>query len=303
MAKKNRNDTLDWLAYLPIRALVSLTGIMPYRLRLATSGAIGQGIVLSSSRFRERVRLNLGHVFPDMTEDRKRQIMRETGDTFGRTFMEILHMKKFRAHNAIVPPSGSAAEALLEAAGSGKGAVIVSGHFGNWEGCRLWLMQNGFECAGVYRPTPNPYIDRIYGSGLEDNGKPMFKKGPRGMRGLVSHLAKGNIVALLVDQYDDRAEPLDFVGQPAPTSLFAPQLALKYGVPLIPMFSHRLDDGERVQVEVDPPIPHTDAKQMMQAVNDALAARIRARPGQYYWLHRRWSKTLGAPKTQEPEAA
>ena len=31
---------------------------------------------------------------------------------------------------------------------------------------------------------------------------------------------------------------------------------------------------------------------MTQAAADSLAARIRARPEQYYWLHRRWVKTF-----------
>ncbi len=31
---------------------------------------------------------------------------------------------------------------------------------------------------------------------------------------------------------------------------------------------------------------------MTQAAADSLAARVRATPGQYYWLHRRWTKTF-----------
>jgi lauroyl/myristoyl acyltransferase len=31
---------------------------------------------------------------------------------------------------------------------------------------------------------------------------------------------------------------------------------------------------------------------MTQAAADSLAARVRATPGQYYWLHRRWVKDL-----------
>jgi Kdo2-lipid IVA lauroyltransferase/acyltransferase len=46
------------------------------------------------------------------------------------------------------------------------------------------------------------------------------------------------------------------------------------------------------------PPPLSTPEAMMQAVNDALAEQVRARPGQYYWLHRRWSKSL--PGLAEP---
>ncbi|WP_424934203.1 lysophospholipid acyltransferase family protein [Amaricoccus macauensis] len=292
MAKKNRNDLADRLAYLPVRALVALTGAMPRNLRLATGGAIGRSIVRGNGRLRDRAERNLAYVFPDLSAEDRCRIAIETGDTFGRTFLEILHMRDFQKNSTILPPSGEGAQAIIEAGRNGTGAILVSGHFGQWEAARKWIRQQGIDCAGVYRPTENPYINRIYSEGLEEGGSPMFAKGPRGMRGLVSHLAKGNVVSLLVDQYDHRATSLDFVGRPAPTSLFAPQLALKYGVPLVPIFGYRLADRRTIQVETDPPIPHTTASEMMQAVNDALAARIRAHPGQYYWLHRRWSKSL-----------
>jgi Kdo2-lipid IVA lauroyltransferase/acyltransferase len=299
MVKKNRNDLADRLTALPVRALMGVTGVLPYKARLAVGGAIGRSILRSNRRLRERIDQNLAYVLPELSADERRRIGRETGDTFGRTFLEILHMEDFQRRNPILGPSGPGADAVLEAARTRTGIVAVSGHFGQWEACRTWMKAQGAECAGVYRPTENPYLNEVYSHGLGVSGTPMFAKGPRGMRGLVAHLAKGNVVALLVDQYDHRATPLDFVGRPAPTSLFAAQLALKYKVPLVPMFARRLEDGERVQVEADPPVALGTAEAMMQAVNDALAARIRACPGQYYWLHRRWSKSLPGP---EPSA-
>jgi Kdo2-lipid IVA lauroyltransferase/acyltransferase len=301
MAKKNRNDLLDRLACIPVRGLVGLAGAMPYRARLSLAGYLGRTIVVRNTRLKMRIDRNLAHVFPAMSPDERKRVLMQTGDTFGRTFLEILRNKDFLAHGAVAGPSGPGAQAILDAAAAGKGAIAVSGHFGQWEGCRAWMKAHGINCAGVYRPTENPHLNEIYRQGLSIGGSPIFAKGPRGMRGLVAHLAKGNLVSLLIDQYDHRAAPLDFVGRPAPTSLFAAQLARKYDVPLVPMFAWRLDDGEHVQVEADPPVPHGDESDMMQAVNDALAARIRAHPGQYYWLHRRWSKSL--PDAGEAEVA
>ena len=42
------------------------------------------------------------------------------------------------------------------------------------------------------------------------------------------------------------------------------------------------------EIATEVPVPHSDARTMMQAVSDSLAARVRAHPEQYFWIHRRW---------------
>ena len=68
------------------------------------------------------------------------------------------------------------------------------------------------------------------------------------------------------------------------------ELALKYGVPMIPVYGTRQPDGLHVAVDFEAPIPPTTAAEMTQAAADSLAARVRARPEQYFWLHQRWVK-------------
>jgi KDO2-lipid IV(A) lauroyltransferase len=59
---------------------------------------------------------------------------------------------------------------------------------------------------------------------------------------------------------------------------------------MIPAYSTRQADGLHVAIEFEPPIPRTTPLEMTQAAADSLAARVRAKPEQYYWLHRRWVK-------------
>ncbi len=131
----------------------------------------------------------------------------------------------------------------------------------------------------------------------------MFEKGGRGLRGLIAHLNRGGRVAILTDQFDRRAALFDFLGKPAPTVTIAADLALKIGAPLIPGYGIREADGLHVAVHLEAPVPHTTAAEMTQAVNDSLAARVRAHPGQYLWLHRRWTKDLPDPDEAAPPPA
>jgi KDO2-lipid IV(A) lauroyltransferase len=110
------------------------------------------------------------------------------------------------------------------------------------------------------------------------------------MRELVRHLKSGGIVAVLLDQYVQGGTPIDFLGHPAPTGLTIAELALKFKVPMIPAYGTREPDGLHVAIDFEAPLPPTTALAMTQAAATSLGARVRAKPEQYYWLHRRWVK-------------
>lgn len=279
--------------YLLFRALRGLSALLPYERRPAAGARLMRGLLRTSGRLGARIDGNLRLVMPELDADARARIRDATAENFGRTFTEILNNPDFHASGMWAPPEpGPGVEAIRSAAAARTGAVLVTGHFGQWEAGRAWMKSEGIVCSGVYRAIDNPKINGIYVRNLEFGGSPVFPKSGRGIRALVAHVARGGIVAILTDQYQHRAAPLDFLGQPAPTALLPAELALKFDLPLIPIYGIRRPDGAHVDVVVEPPIPRGTASEMMQAANDSLAARIRAHPGQYYWLHRRWTKTL-----------
>lgn len=298
---RRRGPVLDALGFLPPAAAIGISALLPYPARLAFGGWLGRTIVRASPKLRRRVEANLAYVMPELTAEERARISRGVGDTFGRTFVEILNNRAFHARRSWSGPTGPGVAAIEAAAREGTGAVLVTGHFGQWEGARAWMTSRGINCAGVYRPTDNPHLNRIYLRNLEAGGTPIFPKGAQGVRGIVRHVSRGGIVAILTDQYDRRASRYDFLGKPAPTSSIPAELALKFKAPLIPIYGVRAPDGAGVSVEAEAPIPHTTAAEMTQAVNDSLAARVRAHPEQYYWLHRRWEKRLPGLTEGRPE--
>lgn len=295
MARK-RTRLGQALGFVPSALALGVARLLPYRARVAFGGWLGRALVLGLPRFRNRVEANLAYVMPELDAAGRRAIAREVGDNFGRTFVEIFSMEDFQRHAVWTGPTGPGAEALAAAARNRTGAVVVTGHIGQWEAGRAWLKAIDAEAAGVYRPLNNAPLDRIYVRQLEIGGRPMFPKGGRGLRGLMAHLGKGGVAALLTDQYDRRAVRIDFLGRPAPTVTIAADLALKFGVPLFPAYGVRDPDGRHVAVVIEAPIPHTTPAEMTRAFSDSLAARVRANPGQYLWLHQRWAKGLPRPK-------
>jgi KDO2-lipid IV(A) lauroyltransferase len=92
---------------------------------------------------------------------------------------------------------------------------------------------------------------------------------------------------LLFDIYA-RGARLPFLGQNAKTSLSSAELALRYNALIIPFFGIRQPDGLSFKIELDAPIPHTKPSEMVIAMNQALEARIKDHPHQWFWFHRRF---------------
>ena len=112
-------------------------------------------------------------------------------------------------------------------------------------------------------------------------------------------------MAILLDQYVLDGAPIEFLGHPAPTGTAIAALAARFGVPMIPAYGTRAADGVEIAIDFEAPIAPGSAEAMTQAAADSLSARVRARPGQYYWLHRRWVKRFGSrdPAVLEPKPA
>lgn len=227
-------------------------------------------------------------VFPDMKRSDRIKLGQAMGWHMGRTLFEIYHNAEFHTQHQKFKVSGPGLDALKEAQANGKGVIIVSGHFGQWEAVRAVIKIHGFESGAVYRPNKNRHYERRIRAGIEAGGNPILATGRVGTRALVRHLRGGGIMSILLDEKYAEGERLPFLGHDALTSLSAAQLALKYDLPMIPAYGIRTEDGNVFQVVFEAPIAHTDSVTMTRAFNDSLSDRIIANPEQWYWLLRRW---------------
>ena len=110
----------------------------------------------------------------------------------------------------------------------------------------------------------------------------------RARRDLSVTLKAGGHLGLLHDQKVAGGALIDFLGQPAQTAVSAAELALRYKAELIAFYATRGADGLSFSIEMEAPVPHTDPISMTTALTRSLEARVRAHPGQWFWIHRRW---------------
>jgi KDO2-lipid IV(A) lauroyltransferase len=168
-------------------------------------------------------------------------------------------------------------------------------------------MASAIVGAGVpvqisYRPANNPYFDkRVVEARARYGVTSLAPKGAGGAREIIRALARGESVAMLIDQKFNAGVAAPLFGHMAHTSPGPVRLGRRFGGKVTPMAVERLN-GARFRVTFYDPIelPHTDDVEAdteigVRQLNAFLEARIRARPHEWFWTHRRWPKSMYAP--------
>ncbi len=276
------------LRYLPLWSMLTVYRWRAFDARARALGTATGAVMRWFPPAFRRCDRDIRRVFPDMPRRRRRILARDMGRNMGRTLFEIYHAAEFQTRQDRFTVSGPGLDALVAARAAGTGALVVSGHFGQWDAVRAVLKARGMETGAVYRRQANRHYQRRLLAGIEQGGLPILETGRAGTANLVRHLRGGGFAAILLDEKYAGGEPVTFLGHPALTSVAAARLALKYGLPMIPAYGTRIGDGTSFAVEFEAPIPHGDPLEMTRAANASLEARVRARPDQWYWLLRRW---------------
>ncbi|MBL3574762.1 lauroyl acyltransferase [Rhodovulum sulfidophilum] len=290
MGKRNKPSRRlgDWLTDRVARLLIATALALPYERRVPFGGWVTRRLIAPIAGYRDRAEANLAMIWPDMPAPRRRRIADQVADNAGRTLIENYSTEAFLARMAGTEPKGPGLAALAAARQEGRPAILVTGHFGNYEAARAALVARGYEIGGLYRPMANPFFNAHYVRTMEAFGGPVFPQGRRGTTGFVRHLRSGGMLVLLTDQHARRGAELHFMGHPALTALSAAELALRYDAELIPFYATRCPDGLSFEIEIEAPVARATPREMMQALNDSLEARVRRHPEQWFWIHRRW---------------
>lgn len=257
----------------------------------ALGGFIGRNI-FARTRVTQRARENLVRAFPEKSKAEIDAILRGMWDNLGRTVAEYAHLDKFDLYGA--DPRIQAEHVEVAEKLRGKAALLVSGHFANWE--IMGIAANRFGLAGaiVYRPPNNPYVDRYIAKARAKKGYADQISKHNGAKRIFSLLRGGKAILLLADQKTNEGIPVPFFGRDAMTTPVPAMLALKLNLPVVFASNQRLG-GARFRVTMHPQLEFTpsgdiraDTKALTAAINQRLEEMVRADPSQWLWIHRRW---------------
>jgi KDO2-lipid IV(A) lauroyltransferase len=270
----------------------ALIRALPVEAASSLGGWLGRTIGPLTRQHRAASR-NLRLAFPDLDEPARARLLRDQWDNVGRTFAEFPIVDRLTATSGRVEVVG--AERLAAIAASGRPVVFVSGHFSNWEVMPATIVAAAVTCDMTYRAANNPYVDARIKESRRRYGVRLFApKGADGARELLDALGRGVSVALMNDQRYDGGVMAPFFGRPVPTLPAAARLALRFGAVLQPMSVQRVQ-GARFRCIVHEPIELTetgdrtaDIAAGVEAITAFVEARVRERPEEWFWVHRRW---------------
>jgi KDO2-lipid IV(A) lauroyltransferase len=260
----------------------------------ASFGALFRGLGPLSSAHRT-ARRGLRLAFPDMPEAELRAILDAQWDNFGR------YLAEFPITDRLTPAGGrvdvSEAGRLNAVARAGRPVVLISGHLSNIEIMAAAIVEAGIPCQVTYRALNNPYVDARVRRGRMRYGVRLFApKGAEGARELLAALSDGRSIAMLNDQRYDGGVAAPFFGRPVMTNPAAVRLAQRFGTIIQPMSIQRTA-GVRFRVIAHEPIevPDTgdrtaDIAAGVAAINAFIEGRVRERPGEWWWMHKRWPR-------------
>lgn len=280
----------DFLQNLALRAVIGGIRLLPYPWRSPLCGFVTARVIAPLAGYPRRIRENLALVYPDLPEAEVRRLIRRVSHNAGATLIEVYSGADFRKAVAPSPVIGTGLDALITAKERGQGVLLISGHFGNYDVPRAVLSSLGHPVGALYRPFRNGYFDAHYRRTISEIGTPIFPRGRRGLAEMVRFLRNGGMVGMLIDQAMARSPRLPFMGRPARTATSAAELALKYGLLLVPVYGRRSTGATGFDLIVEAPIPHSDPLTMTKALNASLEAQVQAHPDQWLWIHKRWKR-------------
>lgn len=240
---------------------------------------------------------NLRLAFPEWDEAERQRVAHAQWENCGRVLIEFFMMDRIMADPSRVELIGR--DKLDALVATGRPIVFVSGHFANWEVMAAAKTIAGIEGVLAYRGANNPYIDAKMRESRRRYGVKLFApKGAQGGREVMSALKAGLSVGVLSDQKYHEGLSVPFFGHLVPTQHAPVRWAMRFGAHLQPGWVERAKGARfRVYVADEIPLPqgggsHADVEAGVTAINAFIEARARARPSEYWWVHRRFPQPL-----------
>lgn len=233
-------------------------------------------------------------------------IARRALEQLGRTFVEFLALPAHSRESLLARIEFTGFDPAQQWIGEGKGAVFLTGHFGNWE---LLGAAFGWTYAPAHYVLPrqtNPASDAYLNEIRSDLGITCHVI-EDGMLAPMRAVRRGAFLGMLPDQ-DARKIGIHvpFFGRPASTLTGPARLAIAANVPIVIAMMERTGRGRFrawvVRILEAKPDADEDAEieRLTREINEAFEEVIRARPDHWYWIHRRWKTP---PATAAPAAA
>ncbi len=275
-----------------VKLLLHLSSWLPLRWARALGRGAGRLIwwlKLSSRRVTER---NIELAFPEKTPAEQRRLALRSLQATAELAAEMGHiwLRPWEYVRERID-SVEGAELISEALASGRGAVVLGPHIGNWEVVGLHLATLG-PAVSLYEPPHLSGIDSLIRAARERSGAQLVPTDSRGLATLLRCIKRGQIAGILPDQSPralNAGQNVPFMGVRCFTPTLASQMIRRSGAVAVFAMALRTDGGFRVvYFPAEEAIYSEDITESLEAMNRGVERCVRAAEEQYQWEYKRF---------------
>ncbi|MDP3703252.1 MAG: lysophospholipid acyltransferase family protein [Candidatus Omnitrophota bacterium] len=195
---------------------------------------------LASTKDRQAVQANLtlalGVPVPECSP-----VVREVFRNFARYLVEFFSLH--RVQTQAVEMEGL--RYLHEAHRQGRGVIVLTAHFGNWELAAVIVRRLGFTLRAVALPHADPRTDRVFNEQRRRCGIEVIPLGPAAMHQSFHCLREGHLLGVLGDQpFTGHGVPARLCGRTVTLPSGPSLLSLRSQAPIVPTFLVREGAGK-----------------------------------------------------------
>ncbi|OGU81337.1 MAG: hypothetical protein A2W11_10070 [Ignavibacteria bacterium RBG_16_35_7] len=238
---------------------------------------------------------NLKIAFPENDIHANKKLAFRIYQSFAITLVEILYLPYIKKVELINAVKCSNPELIIEKFKEGKGLILLSSHFGNWEFIAISVaMQVRLPFSVIVKPLRNPLVYDWMNNFRTKFGNEVVPLGIS-IRKIYQTLKEKKVIAMVADQRGPReGVKVDFFGKKVSVYTGPAALALKTGAPLICGIAVRDKNYKYIMVLVEisqQNLPDGEEEKILeisQRYTSYLETVIRENPEQWLWMHNRW---------------
>ena len=235
---------------------------------------------------------NLKIAFPNIDENRKKQILKKMWFNYGKIFAEYMFIKDFRHNEKYSAKISIENKDIIEKIKKDNEQVIfISGHFNNFELMAMHIEKLGIKLTALYRPLNNPYLNPIMEKIRKKYiCKKQVKKGISGTKDLLLDFKDGSSIALMIDQRVSQGIRSNLFNKEALTTTIPAQFIKKFKIRIVPVHVERQRNND-FKIKFFEPVNFSNEESIVtitSKLNKILEEMIIKNPEQWIWTHNRW---------------
>jgi KDO2-lipid IV(A) lauroyltransferase len=291
-------------AWAVLRAIQSVVAALPLRATLWMGRRIGE-LAYYVVYPRTKVALEqMAWAMPELSGSQRRATVRGMYRQFGQGAVEFFRLPRMVARgelDRIVTVEGE--HIVRDAFAQGKGLLILTAHYGNFELLATFFAAKGYQVNLVTRRLRNGILDRFWAEQRRQlKIRAIFKD--QSLKEVIGRLRRNEAMGYVLDQNMGPGEGLfvEFFGRPASTLGVVAVLAKRFGSPVVPVFITRdPQDSTRHRIVFEAPLAFergsggetegaadADVLENTQRYTAVIERRVRERPDHWIWIHKRW---------------